>query len=576
MTLRPYQQRAVDGTMGWLRTSTESCVIEAATGAGKSHIIAEIAHKINKISAKRVLCTAPSGELVEQNYAKWLATGKPASIYSASVGRKCNRHPVIFGTPITINNNLSKFNDFAMMIIDEAHGITPTILSIINHLRNINPNLRVLGLTATPYRLGSGYIYKIDLQNRIVNENAYFTKQVSCIHADELIKLGYLSPPTVQDTAQAYETDDLKLNNLGKFIGEDKAYEGHGRLTSQIVADVVERAQNRRGVLFFAATVKHAEEVLASLPPALSRIVTGATPKAERAVILKQFKAQQIKYLVNVQTLTTGFDAPHIDVVAVLRRTESAALFQQIIGRGLRLYDGKVDCLVLDYANNIKHHAPDGDIFNPKIKDKTEKIGGERHSIECPKCGTENMVALRDGIGAETVNRHGYFEYGGQEDKTVPVHYGRRCVGVDHKLNRCDHFWFSKECTACGHHNDIAARFCESCKTELVDPNKKLTLEFNKFKRNPENVQTDVIEDFDHGHHVSSKGTECHRLTIYTPWRSFTVWVPIEAKNPMQQANLRAVEMIIDGTAKTVTYQKKDDFYRIIAINRPPDAQLTS
>jgi DNA repair protein RadD len=227
---------------------------------------------------------------------------------------------------------------------------------------------------------------------------------------------------------------------------------------------------------------------------------------------------------------------------------------------------------VLDYANNIKYHAPDGDIFNPNIKNNTLKDDAERTPIYCPKCGTENMVVLRDGFDEETVNKNGYFQYlDNPPDPSVPVHYGRRCVGVDHKLNRCDHFWFSKQCPACDHHNDIAARFCESCKHELVDPNEKLTLEFNKFKGNPENLQTDLIEDFSHAHHVSAKGNECHKLTIYTPWRSFTVWVPIDAKNPMQQANLKAVEMIMDGTAKTVTYQKSNDFYRIIAINRKPD-----
>ena len=102
--------------------------------------------------------------------------------------------------------------------------------------------------------------------------------------------------------------------------------------------------------MLFAATVRHAEEVMASLPPDLSAMITGDTPKGERASIIARFKARRIKYLVNVAVLTTGFDAPHVDVIAILRKTESVGLLQQIIGRGLRLHDDKRDCLVLDYA----------------------------------------------------------------------------------------------------------------------------------------------------------------------------------------------------------------------------------
>ena len=134
--------------------------------------------------------------------------------------------------------------------------------------------------------------------------------------------------------------------------------------------------------MLFAATVQHAKEVLDSLPPSLSAIHHGRkSPKADRDRIIEQFKAQKIKYLVNVDVLTTGFDADHVDVIALLRATESVSLLQQIIGRGLRIRHGKDDCLVLDYAQkNIDRHCPDGDVFNPTIK--TKSAGGESVSID--------------------------------------------------------------------------------------------------------------------------------------------------------------------------------------------------
>jgi len=161
MTLRPYQQQAHDAAIAWMRQSVDRFCIEAATGAGKSHIIAAIAETIHSRTGKRVLCLAPSGELVTQNRAKYLATGNKASTFSASAGAKELRHPVVFGTPLTVKNRISRFgNQFGLIVVDECHGMTPTVRGIIDAMRTANPNIRVCGLTATPYRLGTGYIFR--------------------------------------------------------------------------------------------------------------------------------------------------------------------------------------------------------------------------------------------------------------------------------------------------------------------------------------------------------------------------------------------------------------------------------
>jgi len=182
-TLRPYQQRCVDAALEEVRRSVEPCLIEAAPAAGKSFMIAAIAAELNRISGKRVLCLAPSAELVKQNHQKYLLTGERASIFSASAGAKSTRHVVVFGTPKTVANAISRFTkDFCAVVVDECHGLTPTIRDIIDTMRRSNPNLRVIGLSGTPYRLGSGYVFRVWPDGRTNGDDTcrdpYFTRCV--------------------------------------------------------------------------------------------------------------------------------------------------------------------------------------------------------------------------------------------------------------------------------------------------------------------------------------------------------------------------------------------------------------
>jgi len=151
IALRPYQQTCVDKTLEYLRSSVEPCVIDAAPAAGKSFMIAETSDKLYSISGgKRILNLAPSAELVVQNYDKMLMTGHPASIFSASAGQKSTRHNIVFGTPGTVKRSISRFvNGYCAVNIDECHGITPTIKSIIAAmaaamgLPNVAPAMRI-------------------------------------------------------------------------------------------------------------------------------------------------------------------------------------------------------------------------------------------------------------------------------------------------------------------------------------------------------------------------------------------------------------------------------------------------
>src|SRR5690625_881995 len=313
---RPYQQDAVDAAIGWMRRSIEPAVLELATGSGKSICVAYIAKWLYEHTGKKVLCLQPSLELTEQNHQKYQATGNRAGIFSASAGRRDMRWDVIYGTPGTVKNSIDMFgSQFAAVVVDEAHGMTPTIQAIINGIRKHNANLRVLGLSATPYRMNTGYIYQYDVDGSWVEESIdpYFNTLLYRITARELIDMGYLTAPTTTPAQDYYDAGVLQLNRRGQFDARDveRVFEGHGRLTSKIVADVVAHSVGRRGVMVFAATVNHAKEIMASLPPQNSRMIGGDinSAKRDRERLIADFKEQRFKYLVSIGMLSVGFDA---------------------------------------------------------------------------------------------------------------------------------------------------------------------------------------------------------------------------------------------------------------------------
>jgi DNA repair protein RadD len=227
-------------------------------------------------------------------------------------------------------------------------------------------------------------------------------------------------------------------------------------VTPIIIRNIVELSEQRRGVLIFTASVRHAEEILEYLPRKQSALVIGDTPGADRDAIVERFKRQELKFLVNVSVLTTGFDAPHTDVIAILRPTESVSLYQQIVGRGLRLAPGKDDCLVLDYTG-VPH-----DIFRPQIDEKKPTEDSVPVRVPCPRCRhTNEFWGIVDGAG------------------NILEHFGRKCRGAveaadGDEILPCGFRYRFKNCDRCGDENDIAARTCESCGHPLIDDDVKL------------------------------------------------------------------------------------------------------
>jgi len=266
-------------------------------------------------------------------------------------------------------------------------------------------------------------------------------------------------------------------------------------------------------------------------------MITGKTKKHQRESIIASFKAQRIKYLVNVSVLTTGFDAPHVDCIAILRKTESPGLLQQIIGRSLRLYDGKKNALILDYAENLEEHCPDGDVFSPDIQVAGVVEDAGQIKVQCPVCMAEQEHTGRPNPDGYHITQDGYFAdlmgnkitSDAEDPQPIPAHYGRRCTG-EHlnpdtkQFERCAYRWSLKVCGECDHENDIAARYCEACGGELVDPNEKLRLDFGKIKADPYTPTNDKVIAWNCRHHVSKADNELVKIHWTTTERTITTF----------------------------------------------------
>ncbi|WP_375177539.1 DEAD/DEAH box helicase family protein [Marinobacter mobilis] len=464
--LRPYQQEAVDATLSHFRKSDDSAVIVLPTGAGKSLVIAELA----RLARRRILVLTHVKELVEQNHAKYQSYGLTGGIFSAGLKRKDHRHQVTFASVQSVSANLDQFRDeYSLVIIDECHRVsgdeTSQYQRIIERLRQQNDTLKVLGLTATPYRLAMGWIYRYHYRGFVRGSDEEQDKPFQhCIYElplSYMISRGYLTKPEMVNVAVAhYDFSALAQDRFGEYAEKDvnQLLNKHKRVTRAIIEQVMELAIERRGVMIFAATVDHAREITGYLPEHQTALVTGATDLRDRDLLIQRFKQRQLKYLVNVSVLTTGFDAPHVDFIAILRPTQSVSLYLQIVGRGLRLDEGKQDCLVMDYAgNSVNLHHPE--VGEPKPNPDSEPV-----QVFCPGCGFANIFwGKTDGDGH------------------VVEHYGRRCQGLlapadgdGARLQQCDYRFRFKACPHCGGENDIAARHCHQCQKAIIDPDDQL------------------------------------------------------------------------------------------------------
>lgn len=385
INLRPYQTEAVQAIYGYFATKQGNPLIVLPTGAGKSLTLAAfIKGAIEAYPGTRIIVLTHVKELIEQDAMAIIRywPEAPIGIWSAGVGSKQKEQITVAGIQ-SIHGNPAKFAGTDLVIIDEAHLVSKKADTMYGRflagLRHYNPALKVIGLTATHYRMDSGLL--TDGDERIFTDVAYEA------HVGDLIKDGYLCPLVAKNGATKADLSEVHTRG-GEFVANElqKAMD-KDNLIDGALDEVGKYAHDRQHILGFCAGVEHAAHCAdrANARGWSADFVTGDMAPTERDAKINAFKSGRLRFLFNAMLLTTGFDYPSIDCIVMLRPTKSTGLYVQIMGRGLRK-DGKKDnTLVLDFAGNVERHGP---IDQIRVKKKGGK--GEGVSVapvkECPNC----------------------------------------------------------------------------------------------------------------------------------------------------------------------------------------------
>ncbi|MDD4888659.1 MAG: DEAD/DEAH box helicase [Phycisphaerae bacterium] len=387
-SLRWYQLESVSAAWSFLCSLQGNPVIVLPTGSGKSLVIAQLCKDAVEKYHGKVIVLAHRKELLEQNAdkIKALLPDMDVGLYSAGLRARDTEHDIVVAGIQSAFRHAHDFGQRNLVLIDEVHlcphdgeGMYRTFLS---DLRSANERLRMIGLTATPYRLDAGPICRPD---------GLFQKVCYSAPVQRLIADGYLCNLTTKPAASAADTSGLRLRS-GEFIpAEAEALFSADRLVSAACTEIVEKTRDRKSVLIFCSGVNHAGLVARTIERLAGEpcgIVTGETMPILRDGTLTAFRNRQLRFLCNVDVLTTGFDSPCIDCIAILRATMSAGLFCQICGRAFRVYPAKQDALVLDFGGNIARHGPIDAIDYGRCK-RTGAQPGEAPTKTCPNCGIE-------------------------------------------------------------------------------------------------------------------------------------------------------------------------------------------
>lgn len=383
--LRDYQTRAIEQLYAWFEAGNKGnpCLV-LPTGSGKSHIVAALCKDaLQSWPETQILMLTHVKELIEQNAEKmrlhW--PGAPMGIYSASIGKRQLGEPITFAGIQSVRKKAKQIGHIDLVIIDECHLVNHKdeggYRQFLGELTAINPAMRVVGLTATPYRLGHGMI---------TDKPALFDALIEPVSIEELIFKGHLATLRSKLTKARLDTSGVHKRG-GEFIeSELQAAVDTDDNNERVVREVITLAQDRKAWLFFCTGVNHAQRVCDVLNAngVASACVTGETPKKEREQILADYKAGRLKALTNANVLTTGFDYPDIDMIAMLRPTMSASLYVQMAGRGLRPKSHTDHCLVLDFAGVVETHGPITNVQPPKRGGDSK---GDAPVKVCDNCG---------------------------------------------------------------------------------------------------------------------------------------------------------------------------------------------
>lgn len=413
MKPRYYQQECIDSFWYYFSNHTGNPIAALPTGTGKSPIIAWFMQNVlTHYPNQRMMMLTHVKELIEQNFDKLLTVWPtaPAGIYSSGLKRRDTQYPITYAGIGSVAKRANEFGHIDLVVIDECHLVSPKQETLyrkfINALLEINPNLKVIGLTATPYRLKLGCL----TEGGLFTDICYDLTSMAAFN--RLVSEGYLAPLITKRTALALDTSgvgtsggEFKQKDLQQAVDKDE-------ITYAALKEMMEYGADRKHWLIFASGIEHAiniAEMLDSLGITCA-VVHSKMKDSERDAILNDHKNGLFQCVVNNNILTTGYDFPGIDLIGVLRPTKSPGLWVQMLGRGTRpvympgfdleTQEGrfaamaashKHNCLVLDFGGNTKCLGP---INDPVLPQKKGKKGGIAPVRICEGCGSYIHASL--------------------------------------------------------------------------------------------------------------------------------------------------------------------------------------
>ena len=389
---RWYQEECCSSIIDFLDNKKGNPLVVLPTGSGKTVVIAKIVDKIlTKNPNSNILILSHVKEILCQdkhsleNYFEGIEVG----VWSSGLKEKSKRKIMVAGIQ-SIKNDFNKFMEYDIAIVDEAHLINHKVNgSYRKFLSKINA--KVIGLTATPYRLGHGYIHKG--KDRLFTDIVYDLSSMN--NFNRLISEGYLCNLITKNTILEYDRKDISLIS-GDFSKKEMSVKFNREdITEKVLGEVAKWGKDRKKWLIFCIDIDHAENVKRVLTESHNILSETVHSKmsGDRSKILKDYEHGNIKCLVNVNVLTTGINIPTIDFIVILRPTKSHVLHVQMVGRGLRVAQDKNDCLVLDFAGNTKNLGAINDIMVEQKEDK--KGNGVAPTKVCPQCGSIHSTKVK-------------------------------------------------------------------------------------------------------------------------------------------------------------------------------------
>ena len=397
MQFRDYQLKAVDSIYSYFAESTGNPVVAMPTGTGKSLVIAGFCKSaIFHYPKTRILMLTHVKELIAQNLKQLIRVWPtaPAGVYSAGLNRRDAHNQIIFAGIDSVSKKAELFGHVDIVLIDEAHLVSPKdetrYQRMIAALRAINPKLKVVGFSATPYRLGLGPLTEGGIFTDICYDLTTFDS------FDMFVENGWMAPLVTRKTTMEIDTasvstvaGEFNLHELQDAVDKDS-------ITRAAIDESLQLAHDRNHWLVFCAGIEHCEHVSSYLDSknVSNVLVHSKMSNDERDRNIRAFTSGRVRVAINNSVLLTGFDYPEIDCIVHLRPTQSTVLWVQSLGRATRPADGKRNCLVLDFAGNTRRLGPINDPVMPRKKgDKKKSCAPVR---VCPECSNYVHISARE------------------------------------------------------------------------------------------------------------------------------------------------------------------------------------